>query len=97
MNSKSSVTLKIECKQLLRCYFPNEIKNSTHSNEKNFKTKTISKVQNILKCIHKSFRLLMTSKYYIAKCFVKRLKEKKKAFKLETTRMFFNFLLREIT
>ena len=42
-NSQSSVTLKNECKQL-GYYFPNEIKNSTHSNERNFQTKTTSKV-----------------------------------------------------
>ena len=32
-NTQSSVTLKNECKQL-RYYFPNEIKNFTHLNEK---------------------------------------------------------------
>ena len=44
----------------------------------------------------KSFRLYMTNKYYISKCFDKGLKETKNALKLETARLFFYFLLREI-
>ena len=39
----------------------------------------------------------MTNKYYISKCFDKGLKETKNALKLEIARLFFTFLLREIT
>ena len=48
-NSQSSVTLKNECKQL-RYYFTNEIKNSTHPNDKILRLKQ----QANFKTIHKN-------------------------------------------
>ena len=49
-NSQSSVTLKNECKQLCY-YFPNEIKNSTHLNEKILRLKQQAKFETINKNI----------------------------------------------
>ena len=87
-NSQSSVTLKNECKQFGYC-FPNEIKNSTHSNEK------ISRLKNKkgLKHIHKNiFINLFGFKWWTNITFqnvsFKGLKRKQNALKLETTCMF---------
>ena len=63
-------TLKNKCK-LLRYYFPNEITNSTHSNDKILRLKQYAKFKTYPQIyIRKSLRLSLTNRYYIPKCFV---------------------------
>ena len=80
---------------MLRFYFPNEIKNSTHSDEKisRLKHNKQSLKTYSSKYTDKSFRLYMPNKYYILTCSLKDLKRKQNVLKLETTRLLFSFFI----